>query len=963
MNIDSATTATGQAEDEARKRRFVRLACVVVGGASLAYLLASPWLAHRSLASLTAPAIFLLTGLLALGLLRRQGAHAAGLALVYSLCAGALLAGALIGNVSSTSIYSLIVVIAMADWLAGPRHAVAVTLLSLGGTLGISLALDAGLLQAATPSRSVTAWVGLALLLMVSAFFSRIVALAFQAQLARSEQLRHALRLQVDRIHSDEAQLRLIAENMPAMVAHIGRDRRCRYANPQYAAFFGHDEKRVIGMHSRDMVGEAAYAEIVPWMERAYAGERVAYRRELRGRDGAAARVIEASLVPERGSDGEIAGLFVLIQDITDMLRREKERQQSEEKFAKVFRASPLAIAIARLADGRFLDVNDEWTRLHGWSRAEAVGRTADDMALWSSPAEREAWVAGMQKDGRVGNFAARLGVKDGPPRDVLLSSERVDLGGEDCALVMEADLTERLRAEQALQESEAMLDVAVQSGNIGLWAWDILTGRLTWNDHLLAIFGLPAETRDLTLPRFLAAIHPGDLDETQRAWKAALDTRAIFDHEYRIVRPDGTVRWIVARGVGEYAEDGAPRRMTGAALDTTDYKTAEAALQESEAMLKEAQRIGHVGSWELDIHSQRMTWSGELYRIYEQDPAGFDTTWANLLSVVHPDDLPIMQNAWRTSPTADGSYETRHRILTPDGRVKHLSVRFEIFPDDRGRPSRALGTVQDVTEQALARAEVERLNAELETRVQERTAELTAANRELESFAYSISHDLRAPLRGIDGFSHLLAEEYAPQLDDTGRGYLDRVRRAAQRMGALIDDILELSRVTRQEMRRVRVDLSQIAVEVLDERARAEPAHRVEAVIAPDCQAFGDPQLLRVLMQNLLENAWKYSARQAAPSIAFGQEQIDDEPVFFVRDNGVGFDMKYAGRLFTPFQRLHKPEEYEGTGIGLATVARVAHRHGGRAWIEAAPGKGAAVRFTLGSPGAIRQPDPACRP
>jgi PAS domain S-box-containing protein len=254
----------------------------------------------------------------------------------------------------------------------------------------------------------------------------------------------------------------------------------------------------------------------------------------------------------------------------------------------------------------------------------------------------------------------------------------------------------------------------------------------------------------------------------------------------------------------------------------------------------------------------------------------------------------------------------------------------------------------RDVTERLRAEEAVRKLNEELEARVNNRTAELTSANRELESFAYSISHDLRAPLRGIDGFSHLLAEEYGERLDDQGRGYLERVRRAAQRMGNLIDDILELSRVTRQEMRRVRVDLSQIAAELLEERARSEPEHRVGLSIAPGCTAFGDPQLLRVMLQNLLENAWKYSAKTASPRIEFGCETEEGTTVFFVRDNGVGFDMRYADRLFTPFQRLHKPEEFEGTGIGLATVARVVHRHGGRVKALSQPGKGTTIRFTL---------------
>ncbi|MBM3390658.1 MAG: hypothetical protein FJY34_01600 [Betaproteobacteria bacterium] len=246
------------------------------------------------------------------------------------------------------------------------------------------------------------------------------------------------------------------------------------------------------------------------------------------------------------------------------------------------------------------------------------------------------------------------------------------------------------------------------------------------------------------------------------------------------------------------------------------------------------------------------------------------------------------------------------------------------------------------------ARNEIQRLNERLEIRVRERTAELQSANKELESFAYSVSHDLRAPLRGIDGFSHLLDEEYGDRLDEEGRGYLKRVRGAAQRMGHLIDDILELSRVTRQEMRRVPVDLSQLAAELIEERGRAEPERRVAVSLAPHCSALGDPQLLRVMMQNLVENAWKYSSHNPDARIEFGKEAAGGETVFFMRDNGVGFDMKYADRLFTPFQRLHRPEEFEGTGIGLATVARIVHRHGGRVWAEAAPGKGATFLFTL---------------
>ncbi len=291
----------------------------------------------------------------------------------------------------------------------------------------------------------------------------------------------------------------------------------------------------------------------------------------------------------------------------------------------------------------------------------------------------------------------------------------------------------------------------------------------------------------------------------------------------------------------------------------------------------------------------------------------------------------------------------------SPANKGHHLMFSLAPQVGESGEVQGFYGLFFDVTKQEQARLEIERLNRDLDRRVKERTTDLSSANKELESFAYSISHDLRAPLRGIDGFSQMAIEEYGDKLDVQGRSYLERVRAAAQRMGSLIDDILELSRVSRLAMGRNQVDLSKLAAELLDEMRQADPQRRIETAIAPDCLAEGDRQLLRILLQNLLENAWKYTARQADAHIAFGKELLETgETAFFVRDDGVGFDMKYAERLFTPFQRLHKPEEFAGSGIGLATVARIVHRHGGRVWIESAIGQGTTLRFVLGRGRAI---------
>jgi signal transduction histidine kinase len=242
-------------------------------------------------------------------------------------------------------------------------------------------------------------------------------------------------------------------------------------------------------------------------------------------------------------------------------------------------------------------------------------------------------------------------------------------------------------------------------------------------------------------------------------------------------------------------------------------------------------------------------------------------------------------------------------------------------------------------TEQALRQ-----LNTELEQRVQERTAEL-------ESFAYSVAHDLRAPLRGIDGYSKLLRDDYSTQLDEDGRFYIDSVRNSAQWMGQLIDDLLRLSRVTRVEMHQSEVDISQMAGDILKELARQSPDRQVEAVVQPGLSAWCDAGLLRLALENLLWNAWKFTSRNPDARIQVGAQVQDDQRVFYIRDNGVGFDMKYASKLYGAFQRLHSPGEFEGTGIGLATVRRIIQRHNGETWAEGAVNRGATFFFTFPSP------------
>jgi signal transduction histidine kinase len=282
--------------------------------------------------------------------------------------------------------------------------------------------------------------------------------------------------------------------------------------------------------------------------------------------------------------------------------------------------------------------------------------------------------------------------------------------------------------------------------------------------------------------------------------------------------------------------------------------------------------------------------------------------------------------------------------VTLQDGSTSWYELSIQPAPDG------ILILSNDVSERMHAEQEIHNLNSELEQRVVDRTAQLTAANQELEAFSYSVSHDLRAPLRAMEGFSNLLLNDSPDQLNEQSRNYLNRIQAAARVMDQLISDLLKLSRVTRSDFVRQQVDLTALANEVAGELQRQEPHRLVEFIISPDLIVYGDQHLLKIVLDNLLSNAFKFTSKSEQACIQVGVTERSGEQVFYVRDNGVGFDMAYKTKLFTPFQRLHKAQDFPGTGIGLVTVYRIITRHGGRIWPEAQLNQGATFYFTLGS-------------
>ena len=385
-----------------------------------------------------------------------------------------------------------------------------------------------------------------------------------------------------------------------------------------------------------------------------------------------------------------------------------------------------------------------------------------------------------------------------------------------------------------------------------------------------------------------------------------------------------------------------------GAEEPMAECKKVEDALQESEARMRFAMETSHIGAWDLDLVNHTAYRSLEHDRIFGYAELLPVWTYEMFLDHVLPEDRTLVAGKYQHAIDTQSDWNFECRIRRADGEVHWIWAAGRHQFDASGAARRMAGIVQDITERKLAEQEIKTLNAELEQRVAMRTAQLEAANEELEAFSYSVSHDLRAPLRIIDGFSRALSKDYQDKLGDDGKADINWIRESVLKMGRLIDDLLQLSRVGRTEPHFMHVNLSALAQSILDELRKEEPERQVRVVIQPEQIACADAGLLHIALENLLSNAWKFTGKVPDACIEFGARDIGGERVYFVKDNGAGFNMAYVDRLFTPFERLHNETEFPGMGIGLAIVRRIITMHGGRVWAEGEVEQGATFSFTL---------------
>ncbi len=775
-----------------------------------------------------------------------------------------------------------------------------------------------------------------------------------------------------DALKKSEVWFRSLFEKASDGIFYLSTDRDLVKVNNAFAQMHGYSVEEMQKMNLKDLDAPETSRQFPERMRRIMAGEVFVFKVEHYHKDG---HLFPLEVTASMVSVGNEKYILALHRDITERERANDALRESEDKFRYVFDYSIVGKSITHL-NGE-IHANKAFCDMLGYAPEEMPKKWReithpDDIELTQNAIA--VLVSGKRESVR---FVKRFIHKNGTIVWVDLSSTlRRDPQNQPLYFITSiVDVTERKLASEALAKSEALLKRVQAVARMGSWEINLAAKTAVASDEAHRIYGVSQDA--LTLTYIQSVSLPEFRPMLDAALTALITEGKRYDVEFKIKRlSDGQIRDI--HSIAEYNAEN--NTVIGSVQDVTERKLTEDALRASNERYRSLFEDSPIAIWEEDFSLVKI----QFDRLRQSGVTDFRTYWRE-----HPEDFRAIAGLIKIVDTNQASLDVIHaeskEQATSNIFDSFVEESLKIFEDElvalaegqtyfkgeipvknfygekiileltlnvqRGYEdnlARVLATFLDITERRQAEDEIRKLNAELERRVQERTAQLETANKELEAFSYSVSHDLRAPLRGIDGWSQALAEDYRDQLDEQANQYIDRVRSETQRMGRLIDDMLQLSRLTRAEMRKEEVDLSALARVIAERLQREEPHRQVEFDIQENLTAKGDARLLESALTNLLGNAFKFTSKIADARVEFKQTEIESQRVFYVRDNGAGFDMTYSQKLFGAFQRMHKSSEFSGTGVGLAIVQRVIHRHGGKVWAEAKTNEGATFYFTL---------------
>lgn len=655
-----------------------------------------------------------------------------------------------------------------------------------------------------------------------------------------------------------EEMLVATTDSVPAFIAYIGADLKYKFCNQAFEDWFGRPREEIVGSTMREIVGDAAFDRLLPYLSKALEGERVGYEQWLVFGNGSR-RFMRATYVPSLQADGSVSGIYAMISDATEPQIAQEELRTREDTLS-------------------FLSALGESTRML-WDPDETVGRTA--MMLGQHLRASRCIYCELEEDQET-----IINLHDWSPTVPSIAGLALTMSQFGPFVGDPLRKGQTLVANDVLREAPP--DDAAALIQIQIHAQ--IACPLLKDGRLVAIM----------------AVH----SEVPREW-----TR----HEIDLVE------LVIERC---WTEIGRAR--------------AERGLRQSESRLRQILEAATVGVIVNDRKGRFSYCNPPLLAMLGyglQDLLLGNLSW----SLIQAPDRLAQDNLALEQLRLHGScdpYETE--LVARDGHRVPVYMGAAFIPDENGSGQMGAAFVTDLTPLKAAQRELEEINRNLDTRVRERTAELLAANQALETYSHHVAHDLRAPLRAIVSTSRIIEEDFGPTLNDEIRAHLGRQVQAASRLGQLVDDLLKSSRLSREEMFRTAVDFTALARDAGSEALAMHPGSQVELEVADGLHATADPRLLRLAMVNLIENAVKYSP-------AGGKVTVGWADAFFVRDQGIGISGTYFGKIFEPFQRLHRDDEFQGTGIGLSNVRQVVERHGGRIWVESEPGVGSTFFFTLG--------------
>lgn len=647
---------------------------------------------------------------------------------------------------------------------------------------------------------------------------------------------------------------------------------------------------------------------------------------------------------PIRDEQGEIEGVVLVFRDKTEEQKAEKLIRDSEAKLKRAEFVSKAGNWELHL-DSKIMITSEGTAKIYGIHGGQFDYSAIKEILL---PEDRPMLDNALRKLIENGEpYDLEFKIKNAATGKILDIHSVAEYDKENKILFgVIQDITERKKAEEALRESQKNFKDLFDNAPIGYHEIDTNGNIIRINKTELKMLGY-SEEEMLGKPIWKF------VENEEMSWQAVLAKLSgkLIPHEIyerTFNRKDGSKIAVLIKENILSDNDGRIKLIRTTLQDITERSRAEDAQREITQRLSLASRAGGIGIWELDVANNNLIWDDQMFQLYGITAKKFGGTYDAWRSGVHPEDLQQGEAELQMALRGEKEFDTEFRVVWPDGSIHNIRALALVKRDASGQPTSLIGANYDITKQRLVEEEIKKFNQELEQRVVERTEQLESANKELESFSYSVSHDLRTPLRGIDGFSRILLEDYSEKFDNEGQRLLNIIRSNTQKMGHLIDDLLAFSRIGRRELAKSEIDMKTLANSIYHEVTSDQQREKILFSVSNLPHTKGDAAMVRQLWTNLLSNAVKFSSKKEKPVIEISSKVENGKNVYSIRDSGVGFDMKYYDKLFGVFQRLHREDEYQGTGVGLAIAKRIVTKHGGDIWAESVANVGTTFYFIL---------------